>query len=266
MNVRLLSALAGLLAGVGVLLLALAATLVLEDVLERVRVYRLSPVVHRFRRGREERSAATLYGAPDLPWNHLAVGLGVLGVAGLWPLVGFPLALGGLILGGLPLLARRMARAEGETRLRLAVRDFVDDLREAVVLYGSLGPALDALVAMRGQDGDPLSRALLRHTRLRTQEMSADRVLQEMARDLGNEDLAEVAAQVRLALDAGMALDAALAHVAGVLSERIHADVQKRLAAAPNTYIIPMVATVFGPLFFLVIVPLMMSVLRALKF
>ncbi len=88
----------------------------------------------------------------------------------------------------------------------------------------------------------------------------ADQVLTQMATDLRSPEMAEVAAQVRLALAGGMNLAEALDTVADTLTELIAAAVNVRLQAAPNTYIMPMVVFIFGPLLILMLYPVALRV------
>jgi pilus assembly protein TadC len=165
-----------------------------------------------------------------------------------------------VVLERAPYLVRGMLRREGQARLRLRIRDFVDDLREAVAIHGSLGKALDALVATQGERTDALALVLARRARSRSAQLSADQVLDGMAADLKSPDMHEVAAQVRLALAGGMDLADALAAVTDTLSEVIAAEVNVRLQAAPNTYILPMVLFMFGPLLILMLYPVALRV------
>ena len=147
-----------------------------------------------------------LYDYPDLPWSALGIGLAAAGLLALLPFLGFPGALVAVVLERAPYLVRGMLRREGQARLRLRIRDFVDDLREAVAIHGSLGKALDALVAAQGERTDALALVLARRARSRSAQLSADQVLDGMAADLKSPDMREVAAQVRLALAGGMDL------------------------------------------------------------
>lgn len=201
-----------------------------------------------------------LYGYPDLPWNAVGLGLAAAGVLALWPLLGFPGALVAVVLVYAPRLLRLVLRREGRARLRLRIRDFVDDLREAVAIHGSLGKALAALVATQGDRGDAVAIVLARRAAGRTSQLQADQVLEQMAADLRSDEMHEVAAQVRLALAGGMALPDALAAVADTLSEVIAAEVNVRLQAAPNTYVLPMVLFIFGPLLILMLYPVALRV------
>jgi hypothetical protein len=265
MNVQVLvlgvAGLAG--AGAWLLLLALGQTLVALG--GRVRLYRRSHAAEQLARYQAATLAAALpdhvlYGYPDLAWPALGLGLAVAGGLALLPVLGFPGALVAIVLQRAPYLARGMLQREGQARLRLRIRDFVDDLREAVAIHGSLGKALDALVAIQGARTDALALVLARRARSRSAQLSADQVLDGMAADLKSPDMREVAAQVRLALAGGMDLAAALAAVADTLSEVIAAEVNVRLQAAPNTYILPMVLFMFGPLLILLLYPVALRV------
>jgi pilus assembly protein TadC len=129
-----------------------------------------------------------------------------------------------------------------------------------VAIHGSLGKALDALVATQDERTDAIALALARRARSRSAQLSADQVLEHMATDLKSPDMREVAAQVRLALAGGMDLAEALSAVADTLSEAIAAEVNVRLQAAPNTYVLPMVLFMFGPLLILMLYPVALRV------
>ena len=232
----------------------------------RLRVSRITVQLRAYEQGQAALPEHVLYGYPDLPWDMagavLAVGLFlVLMATAGWPMA----ALAGLTMR-LPHLLRRTFQKEGQARLKLLVRDFVDDLREAYAIYGSLGRALDALVeaSQAGGRRDAVALALRARARTRTTQVGADEILAQMAKDLRSEAMQEAADQVRLGLAAGMDLGQALAAVADNLSELIAADVNIRLQAAPNTYLMPMVICMFGPLLVLVLYPLALRIMTLL--
>jgi len=251
-------------AGTWLLLLTLGQTLV--GLVGRVRLYRRTRAEQQLARYRAVMPATValpdhvLYGYPDLSWQALGLGLAVVGILALLPVLGFPGALVAVVLERAPHLVRGQLVREGRARLRLRIRDFVDDLREAVAIHGSLGKALDALVATQGERADAVALALARRARSRSAQLSADQVLDGMAADLKSPDMREVAAQVRLALAGGMDLAEALSAVAETLSEDIAAEVNVRLQAAPNTYVLPMVLFMFGPLLILMLYPVALRV------
>jgi len=253
------------LAGAGAWLVLAALGQVCVALLDRVGSYRRSRAAQQLVRYQATAPAAALpdhvlYGYPDLAWSALGVGLAVIGCLALLPVLGFPGALVAVVLERAPYLVRGQLQREGQARLRLRIRDFVDDLREAVAIHGSLGKALDALVAAQGERSDALALVLARRSASRSAQLSADQVLDGMAADLKSPDMREVAAQVRLALAGGMDLAEALAAVADTLSEVIAAEVNVRLQAAPNTYILPMVLFMFGPLLILMLYPVALRV------
>jgi len=265
MNVQVLVLGVAGLAGAGAWLMLAAVGQTCVAMLDRVRSYRRSRAAQQLARYHATAPVAALpdhvlYGYPDLAWPALGIGLAVVGSLALLPVLGFPGALVAIVLERAPYLARGLLQREGRARLRLRIRDFVDDLREAVAIHGSLGKALDALVAIQGARTDALALVLTRRTRSRSAQLSADQVLDGMAADLKSPDMREVAAQVRLALAGGMDLAAALAAVADTLSEVIAAEVNVRLQAAPNTYILPMVLFMFGPLLILLLYPVALRV------
>ena len=265
MDARVVTVGVASLAGAGVWLLLVALGEGLVSLGARVRLYRQARVAQQLARFRAAAPAAALpdhllYGYPDLAWSSLGIGLAIAGCLALWPLLGLPGALVGVVLERAPYLLRGQLRREGQARLRLRLRDFVDDLREAVAIHGSLGKALDALVAVQGERTDALALVLARRTAGRSAQLSADQVLEGMAADLQSADMREVASQVRLALAGGMDLAAALAAVADTLSEVIAAEVNVRLQAAPNTYVMPMVLFMFGPLLLLMLYPVALRV------
>ena len=261
---RLLGYLAIALAAAGGWLVVNAAGWGALGLWERIRLYRRSRralYVMQVQRGTAALSEELLYGYPDLPWRALRIGLVIAGFLVLLPVLGFPGAGMAVVLNYAPLLLRRMLRREGQYRLRLRVRDFVDDLREAIAIHGSLGKALDALLMLyRDNVRDPLALALARRAAARTAQTAPDQVLQEMAQDLRSAEMREVADQVRLALAAGMDLTQALAAAADNLSEVIAAQVNMRLQAAPNSYVLPMVLFMFGPLMILMLYPVALRV------
>jgi hypothetical protein len=251
-------------AGAWLLLITLGQTLV--SLVGRVRLYRRARAEQHLARYRTTAPATStlpdhvLYGYPDVSWQALGLGLAVVGILALLPVLGFPGALVAVVLERAPALVRGQLVREGRARLRLRIRDFVDDLREAVAIYGSLGKALDALVATQGERVDAVALTLARRARSRSAQLSADQVLDGMAADLKSPDMREVAAQVRLALAGGMDLAEALSAVAETLSEVIAAEVNVRLQAAPNTYVMPMVLFMFGPLLILMLYPVALRV------
>jgi len=252
------------LAAAGTWLVLAATGVTLAELLERIRLYQRNRIARQLARDRAAQTTVLpeplLYGYPDLAWSALGIGLAAVGVLALLPVLGFPGALVAIVLERVPYLVRGQLRREGQARLRLRVRDFVDDLREATAIYGSLGKALDALVAMYAERNDALALVLARRAVGRSVQVGADQVLAQMAADLRSADMREVADQVRLALAAGMSLPDALAAVADTLSEVIAADVNVRLQAAPNTYILPMVLFIFGPLLILMLYPVALRV------
>jgi pilus assembly protein TadC len=266
MNVQVFTlGIAGL-AGAGVWLLLYALGQSLVNLIGRVRLYRQARAEQLLARYRATVPVAAglpdhvLYGYPAISWSALGLGLAVVGMLALLPVLGFPGALVAVVLERAPLLVRGQLMREGRARLRLRVRDFVDDLREAVAIHGSLGKALDALVATQAERTDAIALALARRARSRSAQLSADQVLEHMANDLKSPDMREVAAQVRLALAGGMDLAEALAAVTDTLSEAIAAEVNVRLQAAPNTYVLPMVLFMFGPLLILMLYPVALRV------
>jgi hypothetical protein len=269
MNVQVLALGVAGLAGAGTWLLLLALGQGLVSLVGRVGLYRRSRAAQQLARYQATAPAAALpdhvlYGYPDLAWSALGIGLAVAGCLALLPVVGFPGALVAVVLERAPYLVRGQLQREGQARLKLRIRDFVDDLREAVAIHGSLGKALDALVAAQGERRDALALVLARRSGSRSAQLSADQVLEHMATDLKSPDMREVAAQVRLALAGGMDLAEALAAVADTLSEVIAAEVNVRLQAAPNTYILPMVLFMFGPLLILMLYPVALRVVALL--
>lgn len=264
-DVRILTLGAAGLAGAGAWLLLYVAGQAMVGLLARVRLYRRTRAAQQLARYQATAPAAALpdhvlYGYPDLAWSALGIGLAVVGCLALLPVLGFPGALVAVVLERAPYLVRGQLQREGQARLRLRVRDFVDDLREAVAIHGSLGKALDALVALQGERTDPVALALVRRVRSRSAQLSADQVLEHMATDLKSPAMREVAAQVRLALAGGMDLARALDTVAETLSEVIAAEVNVRLQAAPNTYVLPLVLFMFGPLLILMLYPVALRV------
>jgi len=266
MNVQVLTLGVASLAGAGVWLLLMALGQTLVSLIGRVRLYRQARAEQLLARYRTTVLAAAalpdhvLYGYPDVSWSALGLSLAAVGILGLLPVLGFPGALVAVVLERAPALVRGQLVREGRARLRLRIRDFVDDLREAVAIHGSLGKALDALVATQGERTDAIALALARRARSRSAQLSADQVLDGMATDLKSPDMREVAAQVRLALAGGMDLAEALSAVADTLSEVIAAEVNVRLQAAPNTYVLPMVLFMFGPLLILMLYPVALRV------
>jgi uncharacterized protein YoaH (UPF0181 family) len=232
----------------------------------RLRVSRITVRLRAYEQGQAALPEQVLYGYPDLPWDTAGVVLAIGLFLVLMATTGWPMAaLAGLTLR-VPHLLRRTFRKEGQVRLKLLVRDFVDDLREAYAIYGSLGRALDALVtaAEAGGRRDAVALALRARARTRTTQIGADEILAQMARDLRSEAMQEAADQVRLGLAAGMDVGQALAAVADNLSELIAAEVNIRLQAAPNTYLMPMVICMFGPLLVLVLYPLALRIIALL--
>jgi len=266
MNVQVLTLGVAGLAGTGVWLLLYALGQTLVNLVGRVRLYRQARAAQLLARYRTTVPVAAglpdhvLYGYPAISWSALGLGLAVVGMLALLPVLGFPGALVAVVLERAPLLVRGQLMREGRARLRLRIRDFVDDLREAVAIHGSLGKALDALVATQDERTDAIALALARRARSRSAQLSADEVLEHMATDLKSPDMREVAAQVRLALAGGMDLAEALAAVTDTLSEAIAAEVNVRLQAAPNTYVLPMVLFMFGPLLILMLYPVALRV------
>ena len=266
MNVQVLTLGVASLAGAGVWLLLMALGQTLVSLIGRVRLYRQARAEQLLARYRTTVLAAAalpdhvLYGYPDVSWSALGLSLAAVGILGLLPVLGFPGALVAVVLERAPALVRGQLVREGRARLRLRIRDFVDDLREAVAIHGSLGKALDALVATQGERTDAIALALARRARSRSAQLSADQVLDGMAADLKSPDMREVAAQVRLALAGGMDLARALDTVAETLSEVIATEVNVRLQAAPNTYVMPMVLFMFGPLLLLMLYPVALRV------
>jgi pilus assembly protein TadC len=266
MNVQMLTLGVAGLAGTGVWLLLYALGQTLVNLVGRVRLYRQARAEQLLARYRTTVPVAAglpdhvLYGYPAISWSALGLGLAVVGMLALLPVLGFPGALVAVVLERAPLLVRGQLMREGRARLRLRIRDFVDDLREAVAIHGSLGKALDALVATQDERTDAIALALARRARSRSAQLSADQVLEHMATDLKSPDMREVAAQVRLALAGGMDLAEALSAVADTLSEAIAAEVNVRLQAAPNTYVLPMVLFMFGPLLILMLYPVALRV------
>lgn len=256
-------------AGLAAWLLTTVAGGALLSLWERVRLYRgsaLKAQMARYERGERRLPDALLYGYPDLPWPAIGLGLAGAACAALYLVVGLPYALFAVVLERVPYLLRGMLQREGKQRLRLLVRDFVDDLREAEAIHGSLGKALDALVeaAVQGKRADPVAAVLVYRTRARTAQVTADQVLAQMAADLRSEEMQEVAGQVRLALAGGMRLSEALEAVGSTLSDVIAAEVNVRLQAAPNTYVLPMVIFMFGPLMALMLYPLVLRIVGML--
>ncbi len=251
------------LAGLGAWLLLDALGHAVTALISRVRLYqrsRLGLQVMHVQAGIAALPDHLLYGYPDISWGAAGIGLAAVGFVALLPVLGFPGALVAVVLERVPYLVRGQLVREGRARLRLRLRDFVDDLREAIAIHGSLGKALDALVAMQGERTDAVALALVRRARSRSAQLSADQVLDGMAADLKSPDMREVAAQVRLALAGGMDLARALDTVAETLSEVIAAEVNVRLQAAPNTYVMPMVLFMFGPLLLLMLYPVALRV------
>jgi hypothetical protein len=266
MNVQVLTwGVAGL-AGTGAWLLLYVLGQTVVRLLDRVRVYRRAHAAQLLARYRALPPVAAglpdhvLYGYPAIAWRAVGIGLAAAGCLALLPVLGFPGALAAVVLERTPYLVRGMLVREGQARMRLRIRDFVDDLREAIAIHGSLGKALDALGALQGARTDAVALALVRRARSRSAQLSADQVLDGMAADLKSPDMREVAAQVRLALAGGMDLARALDTVAETLSEVIAAAVNVRLQAAPNTYVMPMVLFMFGPLLILMLYPVALRV------
>jgi hypothetical protein len=263
MSVQVLTLGVAGLAGTGAWLILYVLGQTVVSLLDRVRLYqrsRLGLQVMHVQTGIAPLPEHLLYGYPDISWRAAGIGLAAVGCLALLPVLGFPGALVAVVLERAPYLVRGQLQREGQARLRLRLRDFVDDLREAVAIHGSLGKALDALVAAQGERRDALALVLARRSASRSAQLSADQVLDGMAADLKSPDMREVAAQVRLALAGGMDLAEALAAVADTLSEVIAAEVNVRLQAAPNTYILPMVLFMFGPLLILMLYPVALRV------
>jgi len=263
MSVQVLTLGVAGLAGTGAWLLLYVLGQAAVSLLDRVRLYqrsRLGLQVMQVQAGIAALPDHLRYGYPDISWRAVGIGLAAAGCLALLPVLGFPGALAAVVLERAPYLVRGMLVREGQARMRLRIRDFVDDLREAIAIHGSLGKALDALVALQDARTDAVALALARRARSRSAQLSADQVLDGMAADLKSPDMREVAAQVRLALVGGMDLARALDTVAETLSEVIAAAVNVRLQAAPNTYVLPMVLFMFGPLLILMLYPVALRV------
>jgi hypothetical protein len=256
---------ASLLVGLGTWLLTVTLGHVLAVTWERVRFYRLAfaqRALVRYEQGESALPEHLLYDYPDLPWQALGVGLALAGFLGLLLTVGWPYALFAVALERAPWLIRQLLRNEGKQRLRLRVRDLVDDLRQAEAVHGSLGRALPALAEVMIASGrrDAVATVLVRHAPSLSVQVAVDEVLRQMAEDLRSDDMRQVADQVRLALASGLTVAEALSAVTANLSDVIAAEVNVRLQAAPNTYVLPMIVFMFGPLLVLVLLPLVLRI------
>lgn len=208
-----------------------------------------------------------LYGLPRLPWRWLGIGLAAVGFLIVLVLAGIRYAPMAVVLERVPWLIQRVLRGEGKRRLRLQVRDFVDDLRESLAIHGSLGRALISLAEIAKREGGkgPVPARLLRHARSLSVNAPADQILEQIADDLKSEDMRRVARQVRLALSAGMDLQEALEIVATNLTESIATEVNVRLQSAANVYVLPMVIFTFGPLMALGLYPVVLRIVALLS-
>ena len=273
---RLISLGAASLAGIGSFLLLMGLGLIVLAVWEKVRELRVPRRVRLLISMYQQQGVSyrgeipddVLYGLPPIPWNSVAVVVmafgGLLGIL----VMGFTLGMVGLGLGGGVILLRRLLLGQGKERLQRSVRDFADDLRVAVDLWGSLGLALNFLAEFveRQRRRDAVALVLRRYPSQRTQDMSPDEVVRRMARDLRSPEMEHMARQLEAALESGLPLQEALARISSTLSDRIQANVLTRLEAAPNTYIIPMGITMFGPLLILILYPLTVRILSVLQF
>jgi hypothetical protein len=256
---------ASILVGVGVCLLTFTLGRYLPLIWERTRILTRSRAerdILRYQRGESDLPDHVLYGYPDLPWRTMGMVLAAIGCLLILVTAGPRYALVAVVLERAPWLARRLLRSEGKQRLRLHARDFVDDLREAFAIHGSLGRALSALADVAGQAGrkDAVSVALLRRAQGLSVQTPAEQVLDQLADDLRSADVRQVADHVRLALAGGMEMGEALEAVAATLSETIAAEVNVRLQAAANVYVLPMVILTFGPLMAIGLFPLVLRI------
>ena len=196
-----------------------------------------------------------LYGVPAQMSGWMLVSAAA-GLAMTWSLFPFQPAMQpvGAVAAVAPLIWRRMRVRRGEGAMAVQVRALLDDLRLSLALDVAIGPALERIA------GEEQAGVLYRRLRFHVERMSAYAssvdVLRLLAVELRSRDLADLVRRLEAARRGGESYRMALEAAADELVERMNAQAEQALEAAPMQLMLPMLALLFPPALVLTLYPL----------
>jgi Flp pilus assembly protein TadB len=209
-----------------------------------------------------------LYGMPPVSWPALMLASGLAGwviFVLAFQLVPF-MQLAGLAAAAVPIAARSYLRARGQQKLRRQVTRFVTDLRLSLAFTRSLGRSLHYLAGDAGPNEAADPRGIL-FTRLRQYlrtRMAPEEILERLSRDLRSKELQDLLERVDAATRGNVTYAEALSTVAASMWSDECARAEEQVQSASTRMILPMVATLMGPLLVLAMLPAVYRVLAGL--
>ena len=181
------------------------------------------------------------------------------GLALSWSLFQFQPALRpvGAAAAVLPLVWRRWRIRQGETAIAVQVRTFLDDLRLSLAMDVAIGPSLERIA---GELNSTANGVLTDRLRFHVARMSAYPgpldVIRLLAVELRSRDLKDLVRRLEAARRGGESYRRALETAADDLIQRMNAQAEQAIEAAPIQLMLPMVALLFPPALVLVLYPL----------
>ena len=157
----------------------------------------------------------------------------------------------------LPLVWRRWRIRQGETAIAVQVRTFLDDLRLSLAMDVAIGPSLERIA---GELDGAANSVLTDRLRFHVARMSAYPgpldVIRLLAVELRSRDLRDLVRRLEAARRGGESYRKALETAADELIQRMNAQAEQAIEAAPMQLMLPMVALLFPPALVLVLYPL----------
>ncbi len=195
----------------------------------------------------------------QIPWETWRLAAGIMGVLALIGVLwGTDYVYGsvfGLAAAFIPSFVRRQMKENARWRLRLEVRDFVAELRLALVLNVTVSQALQHIADRSEPMKTPFSEQVRYHVERTLRMEGPEAMLQALAEDFQSEDLRKLLVLVRAALRGGMSLAEALAQSADSISQNIVASAELSIEEMPTRLILPMLFALFPTIMLLALIP-----------
>lgn len=205
---------------------------------------------------------------PHQPLAKQGILFAISGIIVLYVIVGLPYCLfgaGAYFLDGL--LSKQKQRSE-QKAVRLAVRDFLEDLRLYLSLYGSLGQALDKraarVIATERDQYSKFEQTFVARVQSRAATAEPETVLQQLAVDLQSRDLEQLNRALELSRKSNIPYNQTLSRAATTISAAIGNAIWVELEEAPVKQTLPMLFGTMLPLLALGMTPLVMLILHSL--
>jgi len=159
-----------------------------------------------------------------------------------------------------PLVVRRYLERQAREKLRLEVRDMLQELRLLLAVRSSLGAAL----AVASQGNTPLRRAIAAELRSNAYGRLPEEVLGAVAQRFGSADLQDALARLESARQGTESYREALEEAAAAVAGSIAEEAEVAVEGAPTKLILPMLVSLMVPLLVVALYPPLAAVVAAI--